>query len=132
MQEKVLVVEDEAISRVFLQRLLEDQGYTVDFAYNGQMGVEKFQANYAEYCLVITDIGLPDMTGVEAVRQMRMHEQQHGLAKAGELPIYALSSHMDKNIKQQCLRVGMKDAFHKPIKAEEIKKVLKAVEPCAV
>ncbi len=130
MRDKILLLEDEAICRLFMLHLLKQQNYDVDVAENGEDGVKKFRENYTEYSMVITDVGLPGISGIDAVKQMRLCEQQKGIAKNKQIPIVALSSHMSQRIHEACLCAGMQKTYTKPITPEQVTEVLKIMIPC--
>jgi two-component system, cell cycle sensor histidine kinase and response regulator CckA len=67
--ETLLLFEDEKLLCTALTRIMEDQGYRVITAYDGDEGIEKYRKHKSEFALVITDIGLPKMTVVD------MHEE---------------------------------------------------------
>ena len=69
--ETILLVEDEASVQTVIGRLLRRLGYTVLFAGDGRQGVSVFDDRGAQIDLVITDIVMPDRTGIEMSRDLR-------------------------------------------------------------
>lgn len=67
---KILLVDDEESIQIIYREEFEDEGYEVISAYNGQEGLERFQNSQPD--LVILDIQMPGMNGVEVLRQMKM------------------------------------------------------------
>ncbi len=65
---RILVVDDDGLSRMLLRRILERAGYEVDEARNGLEGIEKFRAT--RYALCIVDIYMPKQDGLETIDQM--------------------------------------------------------------
>jgi len=66
---KILIIEDDALSREWLESLLSRNGYLVDSATNGKEGVDLFRANPAD--LVITDIVMPEKDGIETITDLK-------------------------------------------------------------
>ena len=81
---RVLVVEDETEAADTLAHYLKEEGYQVTTAYNGDQGLEKFHACGAD--IVITDIRMPKMDGVELIASLRQQRP--------DLPIIAVTGHM--------------------------------------
>ncbi len=106
---KVLVIEDEVNISNFVRTILETNGYQVLDARNGSNG----KLLYLSHCpdLVILDLGLPDMDGVELIRMIREN--------AGT-PIIVLSARTNESDKVQALDLGANDYVTKPFGTEEL------------
>jgi signal transduction histidine kinase/CheY-like chemotaxis protein len=111
----LLIVEDNPMARLFLSSLLESLGYEYDTAEDGKSALEAVKKN--SYQLIILDIGLPDISGIEVAK--RIHEFQPKQA------IVALSAHLYEETKADALAAGMMDAYQKPLSTEKIKELLK-------
>ncbi len=111
---KVLVAEDYEVNRLLISEILKKFGIEPEFAFNGREAVEKSLKN--NYDLIFMDILMPEMDGIEATKRIR----QFNL----DVPIVALTAHAMKNIKDEVLASGMNDYVVKPIKVEEIARVL--------
>ncbi len=72
---KILIVEDDVNSRVFLERALLSQGYTVESAANGVQALEKAVLSPPD--LIISDIMMPEMDGFELCRRVKTDERLH-------------------------------------------------------
>lgn len=107
---RVLVVDDDLVSREVAVFLLEDAGLAADVAGNGAAAVEL--ASQADYALILMDMQLPVMDGLEASRAIR---QLSGLAA---IPILAMSADASDEDRQRCLKAGMDDHVGKPLKPE--------------
>ena len=105
----VLVVEDFDDTRAMMRMLLEMRGCHVLEAANGREAVETASAHYSEIDLILMDLRMPVMTGVEATRRIR--EQ----AETCRLPIVAMSAHCEGSWREEALAAGAVDCFSKPI-----------------
>ena len=106
---KVLVVDDEPPIRKLLRMGLSTQGYEILEASNGKMSLELLEQKPD---LVILDLGLPDMQGLELLRMMR--------ARNEAVPIVVLSSRGDEVGKVQALDLGADDYITKPFGMDEL------------
>ncbi|RPJ03798.1 MAG: response regulator, partial [Deltaproteobacteria bacterium] len=70
---KILIVEDDANSRTYLERALKSQGYSVESAANGVAGLERVKQSRPD--LIISDIMMPEMDGFELCRRVKTDEQ---------------------------------------------------------
>ena len=105
----ILVVDDNAINRRLAQVLLEKAGHQVSFATNGQ---EAVAANLSETHLILMDLEMPVMGGVEATRILR--------ASGCSIPIVAITAHATDDYARQCEEAGMNDFAAKPINAKKM------------
>jgi PAS domain S-box-containing protein len=114
---KVLIVEDNRINRIVLRDLLEQDGHTVDEAHDGQQGVER--AARTSYDIVLMDISMPVLDGVEATRAIRAAE-----GRGTRLPIVALTAHAATADKERFRAAGVDDILVKPISRQGLRAVL--------
>jgi two-component system, OmpR family, KDP operon response regulator KdpE len=105
----ILLIEDEKQIRRFLRMTLEAEGHTVTEASNGKQGI--LEADRCRPNLVILDLGLPDMDGVEVVRQLRTWTN---------IPIVILSARSDEAQKVCALDMGADDYLTKPFGNPEL------------
>lgn len=103
---KILVVEDDFINRVLVTKLLEQQAVTVVTAEDGQQGIDKLAQEHFD--LVLMDLQMPVLDGLEATRRIRL--QERGTGKRTK--IIALTALADR---EKCLQVGMDDYLAKPL-----------------
>jgi len=108
----VLLVEDNALNQQVASELLEAAGLRVTVAENGRQGVDAALA--ASYDLVLMDIQMPEMDGLEAARAIRGHDQLR------QLPIVAMSAHAMAGDKEKSLKAGMNGHITKPIDPDEL------------
>ena len=126
---KVLVVEDEFVNRLFLQRLLSRYGQC-DIAGDGLEALEAFNTAWQDskpYDLICMDIMMPNMDGREATGRIRELEKEMGIDGVKGVPIFMTTALDDVKIVMDVLREGATSYFIKPIEKkkllEEIKKV---------
>ena len=107
---RILVVDDEPAILRFLRASLESQGYTVSTAADARTALDMVRRHTAD--LVVLDLGLPDMDGLDVVRQIR---------DGGEtLPIIILSSRDNESAKVEALDRGSDDYVTKPFGIDEL------------
>lgn len=112
-QLRVLLAEDSLVNQKLMVGLLERHGATVQVASNGREAVAACQS--AEFDLVLMDVQMPEMDGLEATAEIRRRER--GTAK--HLPIIAVTAHAIPGDRQRCLKAGMDEYVAKPVRAEE-------------
>ena len=108
---RVLLCEDVDINREVAQSLLENAGVTVDCAVNGKEAVNIFCTNPGQYDLILMDLQMPEMDGLEATRQIR----NLGTPTAKNIPIVAMTANVFKEDIWHCINAGMNDHIGKPI-----------------
>jgi CheY-like chemotaxis protein/nitrogen-specific signal transduction histidine kinase len=106
---RVLLAEDEVISRVLIKTLLEEAGIEVTVAENGRQAAD--EAIEGSYQAVLMDIQMPVLDGLEATREIRERERDLGR----HLPIIALTAHVMPGDREKCLQAGMDDYLPKPV-----------------
>lgn len=115
----ILLVEDNAFNQAVLIEMLTKFQCEVEVASNGREGVEAF--NSARYDLVLMDLQMPEMDGIEAAREIRRVEAEGGTRR---VPIVALTAHALKEDRDQCLKAGMDDYISKPISVSVLQQTL--------
>ena len=108
LSDRILLVEDNRLNQEIALCILEDAGYRVDVANNGQEAVNTMEASPEAYQLVLMDIQMPVMDGLEATRIIRGRLQNR-------VPIVAVTAGIAVQDRQQCDEVGMDDFIPKPI-----------------
>lgn len=105
----VLVVEDFDDTRAMIRLLLEMKGCHVLEAVNGREAVEVASVHSARLDLILMDLRMPVMTGVEATRLI------HDQTETRRVPIVAMSAHCEGSWRDEALAAGAIDCFSKPI-----------------
>jgi CheY-like chemotaxis protein len=117
----VLLAEDSLVNQKLAVALLEGQGHTVTLVNNGKEAVAATATH--NFDLVLMDVQMPEMDGLEATAQIRAREQQTGT----HLTIIAMTAHALKGDRERCLEAGMDNYVAKPIRAEELFATIDAV-----
>ena len=112
----ILVVEDNKLNQEVALGLLIDEGFKVDIANDGREAIDMIQQNY--YDIVLMDMQMPVMNGVEATIEIRKN------AKFDSLPIVAMTANAMLQDREKCLQAGMNDFISKPIDPEELFRTL--------
>jgi diguanylate cyclase (GGDEF)-like protein len=112
---KILVVEDDELTAQALVTVLAAQHYAVEVATNGRSGLDLLDS--FEYDLLILDVGLPDLDGIEVCRQVR--KAQPDVEKA-QIPILLLTAHDSHHDRALGLDAGADDYVVKPFNEEEL------------
>jgi CheY-like chemotaxis protein len=114
----VLLAEDNPVNQRLATRLLEKRGHRVTVAGNGQEAID--QLAKGPFDLVLMDVQMPLIDGLEATRIIREREKETGMHQ----PIVALTAHAIKGDQERCLEAGMDGYLSKPIRPEELDAVL--------
>jgi two-component system, sensor histidine kinase and response regulator len=117
----VLLAEDNVVNSKLATTLLEKRGHTVVVTVNGREALEALERETVD--LVLMDVQMPVMDGLEAMRAIRTKEQSTG----GHLPIIALTAHAMKGDRERCLAAGADDYVTKPIRIAELLAVMNRV-----
>jgi len=116
----VLVAEDVDINREIIGTVLGEAGIEVDFAENGLQALEKLKENPEKYNLILMDIQMPEMDGLEATSAIRALECQ----RAKDIPIIAMTANVFREDVERCTRAGMNSHLGKPIENKKLFKEL--------
>ena len=116
----ILLAEDNPINQKLAVRLLEKQGHRVFAVKNGREAIEQVGAQ--EFDLVLMDISMPEMDGLEATAVLRTKT-----SGKRRIPIIAMTAHALSGDRETCLRAGMDGYVSKPIKASDLFKAMDEV-----
>lgn len=117
----ILLVEDNAINQQLAIVLLEKAGHHVTVAENGCEALKALERD--NYDLVLMDMQMPEMGGIEATVHIRENERQLG----GHIPIIAMTANAMDNDRERCLAAGMDDYVSKPITSARLFAAIDAV-----
>lgn len=111
----VLLIEDYEDSRAMMKYILEDWGYRVIEAENGQTAVEFVKKEFPD--LILMDISLPDIDGMTVTRRIK------GIVNADEIPIICLTAHAE-DYEIEAIEAGCKAVVAKPLNFEVFRRIL--------
>ncbi len=109
---RILLVEDNVVNQEAAFQMLNAAGMMVAIAGDGQRATQMAAEN--EYDLILMDIQMPDMDGLEAAKAIR------ATARGAAVPILAMTSGASEEDRQKCLLAGMNDQITKPVEIEEL------------
>ena len=113
---KILAAEDNVVNQAVLAAFLKQQRHDVEFVGNGLEAVDAYRR--AEFDLVLMDISMPVMDGVEAMRQIRFMERSQGSTR--NAPMIAISAHAMRQQVEEYLEAGFDGYLTKPVKAHQL------------
>jgi two-component system, sensor histidine kinase and response regulator len=116
-----LVAEDNPVNQRLIARLLEKRGHSVVLVQNGREALEALEKQ--AFDIVLMDLQMPEMGGLEATQRVREKEKVSG----DHLAIIALTAHAMKGDEEQCLACGMDGYVTKPINLEELFSVVENI-----
>lgn len=126
----ILLAEDNAINALLARSLLEKLGHRVVHAPDGQAAIEAGRASFAgaapRFDLVLMDMQMPHLDGLEAARAWRVMEREAG---AGRTPIFALTANAFAEDRQAALDAGMDDHLAKPLDRDRLETLLFGLTP---
>ena len=112
----ILLVEDNEVNQQVASTVLEKEGHQVRVASNGQRALDILKDT--RFDIVLMDMQMPDMDGVEATRRFRALEQAE---QRGRTPIIAMTANVMQSDRDECFEAGMDDFFAKPIDWDALK-----------
>jgi signal transduction histidine kinase/CheY-like chemotaxis protein len=111
---KILLVEDNRVNQIVATQFLEKQGHQVVVAGNGRAALEALEKQTPD--LVLMDIQMPEMDGLQATAAIRQGELKSGK----HIPIIAMTAHAMAGDKENCLKAGMDGYVSKPLRVEKL------------
>ena len=114
---RLLVAEDNEVNRTVLAAMIEREGHDWHFAHDGLAAVQAAQAQ--EYDLVLMDLHMPEMDGIDATRAIRALP-----GDKAQVPIVALTADAFADTRTRCLEAGMNDFLSKPVSVAELARLL--------
>ena len=114
MPAKILVIDDEDSMCNFMEIMLAKEGYSVETACSGNEGLQLLKKN--RYDLVIADLNMPDMTGIDVLKQVKSFRQNQDLI--------VMTAYASVDTAIEAMKHGAVDYITKPFKVDEIKLVI--------
>ena len=111
---RILVAEDNPTNQKLVGTLLAERGHGVVTASTGRQAVDQSAAG--AFDLILMDVQMPEMDGLEATMTIRERERVHG----GHVPIVAMTAHAMAGDRERCLAAGMDGYVSKPLRADEL------------
>lgn len=112
---RILLAEDDEINAVTVERLLQKMGCRVSVAQNGQEVLTLLSKD--DFDLILMDIQMPVMDGVEATKCIR---QSGEMREKARIPIIAITSYAMKGDREEFLKAGMDEYISKPVEMKEL------------
>ncbi len=120
---RVLLAEDGEVNQMVAMGLLTMEGHEVEVVGNGLAAVEAWEQN--RYDVILMDLEMPEMDGMEAAQQIRARER--GRSPEEYTPILAMTAHAVTGFRERCLAAGMDDFITKPIQPERLFEALRQI-----
>lgn len=119
----ILMAEDNAVNTRLLTAILKRFGYTAEQVTNGRAALDAMGVRHFD--LVLMDVQMPEMDGLEATRRQRAREREAGRAP---MLIVALTANVLAGAREECLAAGMDDYLSKPFQFEQVKGLIERAE----
>lgn len=123
---RVLLAEDDDVNSLTIRKLLEHHGHEVDAVADGEAALQRLRTG--SYDVVLMDIRMPRMDGLEATRRIR-HDQE--FVAVARIPIIALTAHAMVGDREKFLASGMSGYLSKPVELGELLAVMQEVVAAA-
>lgn len=117
---RILVAEDNLVNQKLIARLLQKAGQEVTLVNNGREALDMLERRDWAFDLILMDVQMPEMDGLEATRQIRKMETDD----RSRIPIVAVTAHAMESDRDLCLAAGMDRHLAKPIRLEALEVVL--------
>ncbi len=120
---RVLLAEDNLVNQKLASALLTREGHQVTLAMNGREAIEAWERE--AFDLILMDVQMPEIDGLEAVRRIRDRERSTGT----HTPIIAMTAHAMTGDRERCLAAGMDEYVSKPIRIKQLAEKMSIVLP---
>ena len=120
MAKRILVIDDEELVAESLKKLLKKSGYEVEIVRSGKEAIEKIKES--DYDLIVSDIRMPDINGVEVVKKIREYLKKEGKPAVPEILITGYAS---KENLEEAQKLEVADYIYKPFNIREFLEVVK-------
>lgn len=123
MKKRVLAVDDSATVRQVVQTTLEGAGYQVVLAQDGQKALGTLAEEESGFDMVLTDLNMPNMNGIELIREIRSRPQHRFI------PVMMLTTETQSDLRKAGKIAGASCWLNKPFKPENLLSIVKMVLP---
>jgi CheY-like chemotaxis protein len=123
---RILVVEDNDINRLVINKIMKDWGVKPDNAINGVDAIDKIKLN--DYDIILLDIEMPEMNGYQCIREIRTNLP----APKNAVPVMAMTAHATRKERDKCIGLGMDDYISKPFDPLDLKQKIVALSKKAL
>jgi CheY-like chemotaxis protein len=117
---RILLAEDNLVNQKVAMTMLGKMGHRITLATNGREALEHWRQN--DFDLILMDVQMPEMTGLQATMQIRLEEDALGQ----HLPIIAMTASAMTEDRERCLAAGMDDFLSKPINSKALEQLINA------
>ena len=114
----ILLAEDNPVNQTLAVRLLQKRGHAVSVVGDGQQALDALEGREKDFDLVLMDVQMPNLGGIEATARIRERERTRGVGR--RLPVIAMTARAMKGDREECLEAGFDDYVAKPLRAQEL------------
>jgi signal transduction histidine kinase/ActR/RegA family two-component response regulator len=118
---KILIAEDNSANQQLIDIVFEELGVDYKLAINGQDVIDIYKKYHEDFDLILMDINMPILNGIEAFYEIREYEENQSL---NPIPVVALTANAIKGDREKFISLGMNDYLSKPINLDELEKIL--------
>ena len=118
---QILIIEDDAINCMLYKEIISDTTINIDYAYDGQEGIDKFKEKY--YDLILLDLGLPKIHGLQVAKLIKEHEEEKKVAIKSV--IIVLTANNFPGIRKLAIEAGVDEFLTKPFDIHQLKSLVK-------
>jgi CheY-like chemotaxis protein len=122
---KILLADDNPVNRDIATRMLERKGHKITTAEDGNQAVDQYLKD--SYDVILMDLEMPGISGIEAARQIRAKEKASSIDTPAYTPIIAMTAHDEETERTACLVVGMDGFITKPIDIKTINEKIQEI-----
>ncbi|MBK8413773.1 MAG: response regulator [Bacteroidetes bacterium] len=118
---RILIVEDNDINRLVINKIMKDWGVKLDNAVNGVDAIDKMKAK--DYDIILLDIEMPEMNGYQCIREIRTALPEPKC----HVSVMAMTAHANRKERDKCIGLGMDDYISKPFDPLDLKQKIVAL-----
>lgn len=115
-----LLIEDNTVACLVAKTMIQRAHCNVTIAIDGETGLAFAKSKHFD--IILTDVGLPGISGIEFAQQLRQYEKEH---QKSPVPIVAMTGHAEGKIRDECIAAGMNEVRIKPIRPEVLEDICK-------